>query len=180
MTFLPYEKFVIKTHLSPDVIMVRLEGATETQKKWAFFWQEHKPYRGKIVGNEFGISRWISYRNDFLPMIQGHINPEMDGSSVYVIMSMYWFVILFVCIWLSFYLLFFLASIANVLDVFQSSSYSFNWLVCIAPLGALLFVYLLTTVSFKTEAAKSQRFLEDLLESDDVTELGLFETELNT
>lgn len=179
MTFLPYEKFVIKTHLAPDIILKRLDGATETGIRWGFFWQEHKPYRGKITGYEFKISRWNSYRNDFRPIIKGRINPELGGSGVYVTMSMDLSVIVFMCLWLGFFLLISLASIGQVLAIFQSG-FSLERLVSIAfPLGFLLFGYLLTIVSFKIEAIQSRKFLNNLLESNNVIELGLFETEPN-
>lgn len=177
MTFLPYEKFVIKTHLAPDIILKRLDEATEAGSRWAFFWQEHKPYQGKITGNEFEIHRWISYRNSFLPMIKGRIDPEMGGSKVYVTMSMHILVILFMCVWLGFFLLASLASISDVLISFYSGT-AFNWLAAV-PLGFVLFGYLMIMFGFKTEAAKSRKFLNELLESNDVIELGLFETELN-
>lgn len=179
MILLPYEKFVIKTYLAPDIILKRLAEATEPSSKWAFFWQRHKPYQGKIRENEFEIHRWSSYRNDFRPMIHGNINPERGGSSVYVVMTMHWSMIIFMCIWLSLFLLALLASIVNTLTVSQSSVYSFNWFVCVAPTFSLLFIYLMPLVSFKVEATKSRKFLGDLLESDDVTELGLLETELD-
>jgi hypothetical protein len=182
MMFLPYERFVIKTHLDPNSVLSKLETVAETTSRFSLFsTEERKPYWGKFKDNRFEINRRIHFRNSFLPVIKGRVNLDVTGSIIMVTMHLEIIVIVFLCIWFGGIIYSFPRLISELITVIQSGDFAnVNSMGFALPLGLLLFGYLLTMIAFKYEAINSKTFLTDLLEAKQIIELGLFETELNT
>jgi hypothetical protein len=182
MKFLPYERFVIKTHLDPNSVLSKIESIAETTNRFSFFsTEEWKPYWGKFKDNRFKINRRIHFRNSFLPVIKGRVNLDINGSIIMVTMHLEILVIMVLCIWFGGIFYSFPRLISELVVIIRSGEIASTDLVELAiPLGFLLFGYLLTTITFKYEAMNSKAFLTKLLDAHQVVELGLFETELNT
>lgn len=101
MKFLPTENITYKTRLKEDEIIRRLSDCIEPEKTFRFgifSSGSTKSYEGKINGQTFNIKRIISYRNSFLPRINGVIERDFDGLTIKVKMRLHTFVIVFLCI----------------------------------------------------------------------------------
>lgn len=182
MRLLPYERFVIKTHLDPNSVLSKIEGITETTSRISLFsTEERKPYWGKFKDNRFNINRRIHFRNSFLPVIKGRVNLDVNGSIIMVTMQLEILVIIVLCIWFGGILYSFPRLFIELYELVRSGKFStVNMAGFALPLGLLLFGYLVVMIAFKYEAMNSKAVLTNLLEAQQVIELGLFETELNT
>ena len=101
--YLPYEDYTLTTKLSTSEVFKRLSNNIDHKKSAFPFWNKTsnaKPYYGQFFENTFEISRVISYRNSFLPVIKGEISPHIGGTKVVIKMSPTIGVILFMCIWM--------------------------------------------------------------------------------
>lgn len=180
--FLPYERFVIKTHLDPNLVLSKIESVAETTSRFSLFsTEERKPYWGKFKDNRFEINRRIHFRNSFLPVIKGRVNLDVNGSIIMVTMHLEVLVILFLGIWFGGVISSFPRLVSELIVIIRSGEFAnVNLVGFLVPVGLILFMYLVTLIVFKHEAMNSKAFLMDLLKAHQVIELGLFETELNT
>lgn len=178
MMFLPYERFVIKTHLDPNTVLSKIDSIAErpTDRFSLFYTNEGKPYLGNLKDNCFELNRYIHFRNSFLPVIKGRVNLDVHGSIIMVTMRLSICVIIFLSVCLGEIVY---GSFSRLVETIQSGEFATVDLV-VHPFGLLLFLYLFTMIFFKYESLKSKFFLTDLLEAQQVIELGLLETELNT
>lgn len=120
----------------------------------------HNPYEGSINGSSFKINRIIGYRNSFLPIINGVIEKDFNGTKIKVKMRLHTFVIVFMFIWfggVGIGCLAFLPMIFNSQD-FES--------MVLIPFGMLIFGYALVTGGFKYESIKSKKYLAQLFEAE--------------
>src|SRR5689334_3873655 len=88
--FLPFNRFVLETPLTPADIRQRLIMNVEERRQFKFsFVREEttKPYEGEVSTFNFDISRIIRNRNSFLPEIRGSISP-MQGMTLIKITMM--------------------------------------------------------------------------------------------
>lgn len=163
MSFLPIEKITYKTRLNQDEIFKRLSEIVEPKKilRFGIFRNNSsKTYEGEFNTNSFEIQRIISYRNSFLPIINGTIEKEFDGMAIHMKMRLHVFVMIFLCIWCGVILL------ATIILLSQTFS---NWdlgLFSLIPIGMLLFAYVLTMGAFKYESNKSKKELQNLFEAE--------------
>ncbi len=178
MLFLPYERFVIKTHLDPKTVLARIDSIAERPTGILFYTDEGKPYLGKLRDNRFELSRYIRFRNSFLPVIKGRVNPDVNGSIIMVTMRVSICVIIFMSVWFGGIIYGFFSGLVKIIQSGKWATTNFEGIAIF--LGFLLFGYLLTMVGFKYESMKSEDFLTDLLEADQVIDLGFLETEMNT
>lgn len=163
MKFLPTENITYKTRLKEDEIIRRLSDCVEPEKTFRFdifSSGSTKKYEGQINGHTFKINRIISYRNSFLPRIEGKIERDLDGLIIKVKMRLHIFVIVFLCIWCSGVGL---GCIALLRQALNSSEFNPATLI---PFGMLIFVYLLTMGGFKFESNKSKKDLQRIFEAD--------------
>jgi hypothetical protein len=163
MKFLPTEKITYRTKLKEDEIINRLGAYIEPKKTFRFglFGSgSTKSYEGQIIGHTFKINRIISYRNSFLPRIEGIIKREFDETTVLVKMRLHIFIIVFLCLWCSGvgYLCFTLFP-----QKIRNSDFSLEMLI---PIGMLLFVYAVTMAAFKFESRKSKKDLQNIFEAN--------------
>ena len=175
MKMIPYERLILRSPLRPVDALKRLEE--NIQPKQAYLWPRtgQKPYQGKIEGSNFNVRRIISYRNSFLPMIDGVIQPEMGGSSIAIRMHPHIAVTVFMGLWFAAFTLFFLYSLVGIL--FSPSNSAFQqpvWQeIDFLPLGMIIFGYVLTLASFKFESNKSKNFFRELFQATEMNESGI-------
>ncbi len=165
--FLPSENIIYKTSLKQEEVLKRLENILEAEKMIRFrifSKRSSKPYEGYLYGNEFSMSRIISYRNSFLPTINGLVKKELDGTSIKVKMRLPVFAIVFLSIWYGALVLAFIVLIVQTLN-----KEGFNP-VMLVPLGMMIFAYLLTMGAFKFESSKTKNYLKNLLEAEIIEE----------
>lgn len=178
MWFLPYETLAIKTQLNNKELIQRITEVTDTTGDYHIFsfLTSHKPYRGKIKIDGFEISRWINYRNSFLPIIRGEIAPELSGASIKIIMHPHFIVIIFIFILVSGSIAPILRQMLNAILALQSATSFINEFskVQFDLLVFPLFAYGLTMFGFKIESIKSKKYLKELFEAREVTEYSLF------
>ena len=163
MKFLPTENIIYKTRLKEEEIIRRLSDSIEPEKTFRFGIFSSgttKSYEGQINGQTFDIKRIISYRNSFLPRINGIIERDFDGMTIKVKMRLHIFVIVFLCIWCGGVGL---GCIAFLTQAFSKSEFNPATLI---PFGMLIFVYALTMGSFKYESNKSKKDLRTIFEAD--------------
>ncbi|MCT7958581.1 hypothetical protein [Laspinema palackyanum] len=158
----PSQRFTITTYLSPDDVQKKLMRVVEPPPQGIQFqWKRsEKPYQGQIGEHSFKISRIISYRNSFLPQIEGRIQPHGRGSQIEIKMKLHPAVMIFMCVWLGIVgqgVLMFLAVL------FQEE---FDPLFLI-PVGMLIFGLALPWVGFLPEAKGSKQFLIELFQAEE-------------
>src|SRR5665213_4281650 len=98
MKLIPYVAFSIITHDPADVVARRLSENID-RPRW--FWNRPSKllYIGKVWDGGFMVVPIVQYRNSFMPVIRGRIEPGLFGATVHVTMSVHWIVLNFVCIW---------------------------------------------------------------------------------
>ncbi|MCT7982521.1 hypothetical protein NG796_04365 [Laspinema sp. A4] len=156
----PSQRFTITTYLSPDDVEKKLIAVVDPPPQGIQFqWKRsEKPYRGQLGEHSFKISRIISYRNSFLPQIEGRIQPHGKGSQIEIEMKLHPIVIIFMCVWLSlvgqFALMF--------LVVLFKEEFEPAFLI---PVGMFIFGLVLPLIGFLPEAKGSKQFLRELFQA---------------
>ena len=172
MKFIPYEHLKIKTRLSADEVSKRLDEVIEPKRSFRWFEANRKPYQGNIEGPSFEISRIIHYRNSFLPIIKGEIQPEMSGSSVHITMRPHGFIIAFMIVWLGGVGFFFFIMLVSFISSMTQNNIR-DAAVLLIPGGMFAFGYALLLGGFKFESIKSKKFFRDLFQAEEVEEMGI-------
>lgn len=162
--FLPFGKLSYFTHLDSREVGSRILANMDVDKNHgsilrfrSMFSSRKNRYSGFASGKEFSMTRNIRYRNSFLPMISGRVEPSGYGTEVTVELKLNTFVIVFGIIWGVGVLL---GSVVAV-TAFLSEGAGF---VAFMPLLMLVFGYLLFTVPFNIEASIFRKDLEQWLE----------------
>ena len=148
MTMIPFENYTLITDLSRDEALMRLEKFIEPLQPIrirALKSEKNKPYEGIIEGNNFKIIRIIGYGNSFVPTIIGQINEELKGSRVKIRMRPKKIVIA---------LFLFLILLATIFFILERN--------LVFYVVALLFMYLLAIILFKTESRRSKIDLNNI------------------
>ena len=158
----PSQRFTITTYLSPDDVQKKLIAVVDPPPQGIQFqWKRsEKPYKGQIGEHSFLISRSISYRNSFLPQIEGRIHAQGRGSQIEIEMKLHPIVLIFMCVWLSmvgqFALMFLWVLFQEEFDPFF-----------LMPVGMFLFGLLLPFIGFLPEAQGSKKFLMELFQAQE-------------
>ncbi len=159
MKYLPFENITYRTKLEPEEIQKRINEVVEPKKTFRmtgiFGRRNHKPYEGSINGNSFSIMRIISYRNSFLPIINGIIEKDFNGNKINVKMRLNIFIMVFMFIWFAGVVI---RCISVLASGFKFGSNSFEPMSLI-PFGMIIFGYALVTGAFKYESNKSIKYL---------------------
>ncbi len=160
-SLIPFESLTITTSLTFSEVLCRLEEVVTTPKPFRitlpFGPPPAKPYEGTISGNTFRISRIITGRNSFIPIIKGYIHSQPFGCSIKITMSLHTIVMAFMILWLW---------TTGSIGMFAL----FAWLVepSVGPiflpiLGMFFFGWLLCLIPFKIESKSAIKFLSILL-----------------
>lgn len=102
-------RFELRSSVSAEAVKLRIRGlirerpgmGQSLREAFGARPQDLPPFIGKLEGNTFNLQRDITYRNSFLPRIQGSIAPAAVGTTVVVSMSLHPLVILFMVLWLA-------------------------------------------------------------------------------
>jgi len=115
MNILPYRKLILHTRLTPQQCIELLKAGTTIADPECLRWREPKntPFLGFIFCDTFKIRRVIDYRNSFLPVINGRIQPIAMGTEIAMTLKPVPLVIAFMCIWFGILLTMFLAALVN-------------------------------------------------------------------
>jgi hypothetical protein len=164
MLFAPFERLTIETPLPPEEVHQRLAQIIEPRQMFRFFSRDHKPYQGSLNHDRFEVSRIIHYRNSFLPVIKGEIQPGLGGSIIDITMHPHPFVIVFMIVWFGFTGTIFAGILCtSLISIWQSEGGSLGNLIGVSlPAGFVLFGYALVMGGFKFESVKSKAFFQEL------------------
>jgi hypothetical protein len=156
----PHRGLPIRTNLSPQQVAERV-GAEVEPRRWIRLWAGgSKAFEGRVDEHGFEMSRIIGYRNSFVPILRGRIEPRDGGCAVHVTMDLHLFVKAFGAVWFSGVLL---GAIACTVATIVNGN----------PLGLLawvlpLFGFLLFTVPFGMEADTAEALLRAMLPDADI------------
>lgn len=96
---LPSFDCCFQTDRTQEEIRVILESVTSTCKN-GFSTGKNRDFIGEIQDLEFRITPNLWYRNSFVPVIKGRIEPDGKKWKVYIMMRMHPFVSVFSVFWL--------------------------------------------------------------------------------
>jgi len=176
MKLIPYERLKIKTSLRAEEALQRLSEKVEPKRFFRMWRPDEKPYQGEITGSTFKVTRIIRYRNSFLPIIKGEVQPEMGRSSVAITMQPHILVLIFMALWMVILAISFFFSLIDYISTIDRAGSSLQTLpeTILASGGILLFSYLLFWGAFKFESVRSKKFFRELFQAEDVEEFELF------
>jgi hypothetical protein len=104
MKLLPYDSFTIQTRDPLPLVRQRLKAQVEDRRIRFGFSRSHAPYEGTVSETGFKISRIIHYRNSFLPVIRGHFETQLDGTTaIQIQMGLHPLVMTFLGFWCLFW-----------------------------------------------------------------------------
>jgi hypothetical protein len=141
----------------PASIIAAIQNTTAPRRQ---FWEARNssaPFEGAVDQGDFTLSRVISYRNSFLPVITGQIVPAPTGSQVVISMRPRWFALVFWIVWMS-GVTAFLAILLLLRHGVQNRPIGIT-----VALGLFIFGYLLCTASFGFEARRAYQMLRNVI-----------------
>lgn len=166
--FIPHEKLKLETSLSKEEVLKRLSANIEEKNsKWNWFSGKSSSnifFGGSLDETGFRVSRNISYKNSFLPEIEGKIEALRFGCTLALTLNLNIFVMIFSSIWFFGVLI---GSIA-VISVYFSSSAANQDAGMLIPILMLVFGSAVFIGFFKYESIKARTFLKELLEASEV------------
>ena len=159
MPLFPFDRVSIQTQLAPHEVIARLASVVEPRKFWRFRGGQ-QPFEGEVNATDFRITRIITYRNSFLPVIRGRVVPDGGGGRLDASFTLHPLVITFLVVWCG--LLFIIGG-----PMWVGALLSGDWHGGpLTTLGLLAFAWLLTSASFTVEARKARTMLAELLVAD--------------
>ena len=92
MNLLPKDEMTIKSPSSPEEMMEEIKKVTQVQDRLSFtairyLKSDVKKFAGEVRENAFKISRIIIGRNSFLPVIEGKVESDGEGSKADIKLS---------------------------------------------------------------------------------------------
>ncbi|MNK00370.1 hypothetical protein D3C87_181540 [compost metagenome] len=173
--FLPVENYTIRTKLSEEEIIGNLKEITHNSGRrsksslfglgTAFVQKSGSRYEGTIESGSFKISRVISYRNSFLPVIKGSVSSFMNQREITISMRLNLFVKLFMSLWL---IITCSISAFVLYQVYSGEKTMDGKLVPFIMAGS---GYLGMMLGFKMESMRSKKELNQLFEAETGTPL---------
>lgn len=163
MNLLPYQNIVFRSELNAVDVSKKLREHIKPETATnSGYWgtRNTKEYEGEISGNNFSIQRIIWFWNSFLPVITGTFIQEPGGTKINMKMRLPTLALI------SVYLIgvFAIALLIGLATAFYTIG-TFSFLL-VAPLGFLIFMYLLTTIAFNLECRKSKKDFKKILEAE--------------
>jgi len=168
--FFPFERFVIRTDLSPDEVRQKVSDAIETRSLRSIYYgrktayPSHKPYRGIVQEDKFRIRQILDTMGRKGPpmriVVEGRICREMDGTVLHLtlmpdILSRVLF--LFLLGFLAF--AFFTELLSRIFSTGKLPVHSVEDLL---PAGVTVLVYVVFTREFKDKAGGEKSSLREL------------------
>ncbi len=155
ISLIPYQKFEIKTQLGQEATRQKLATIVEPRKRRWGWSRSHLPFEGEIKGDEFEISRIIHYNNNFLPILDGCVQDDLNASSLRITARL---TLLGMIMWP----LFLIGPVFVANFIFVDELSFFSW--TIVPF--ILFFYGVSTILFNWELNKAKKILNEQLEVD--------------
>ena len=165
--YLPFENYILTSYLPAYEIEKRIAANIEPKSTSIFSGfnrNSTKPYEGQLVDKNFTISRIISYRNSFLPIIKGNISTYLGETQIRIKMRPATFVLVFMSLWLGIVGLVCIGIIFIGLLSFEALLQNGFSLLLLIPFAMFIFGALLITLAFRAESKKSKEFLATLFE----------------
>ena len=160
-SLIPFESLTITTSLTFSEVLHRLDEVVTPPKFFRinipFGAPPPKPYEGTMSGNTFKISRIITGRNSFLPIIEGEIYSQPFGCSIKIRMSLHKIVLAFIILWL------WTTGSIGMFSLFAWFVEPSVGAIFIPILGMFFFGWFLCLIPFKIEAKSAIKFLSILL-----------------
>ena len=160
-SLIPFESLTITTSLTFSEVLHRLDEVVTPPKFFRinipFGAPPAKPYEGTMSGNTFKISRIITGRNSFLPIIEGEIYSQPFGCSIKIRMSLHKIVLAFIILWL------WTTGSIGMFSLFAWFVEPSVGAIFIPILGMFFFGWFLCLIPFKIEAKSAIKFLSILL-----------------
>jgi hypothetical protein len=154
MPFLPFETLVIETSLSKEEVAANLADNIEPAKTIRFWIKpDRKTFEGHLINDEFKITRIISYRNSFLPVINGELQTIDNSTHITMKMRLHVAVIIFMTVWFSGIMLLLVIGLANTNN---------HNAVLVVPFGMLLFGYALMMGCYLFESSRAKQILTEI------------------
>ena len=154
---IPFDHFVIHSRMSSAEAIQALQAVVEPRKLFRFSSTGAKPFQGMVQASGFRITRIIGYRNSWLPIVAGTVEPAPGGSLIRIHMRLMVIIGLFSAFWLG--------AVALVAVGFLIKA---SWQrieaapMILMPIGMLAFGLALTNGGFWFEANKQKRMLIDI------------------
>jgi hypothetical protein len=162
---LPYQTRVFQSALSEAQVLERLRDAVEPER-WFRVRAAVRPFEGTVEGRTFRIQRIIRYRNSFLPLLHGKVEPTPGGPvQILVAFRLAPSVTAFMTLW--FGLLLLIGS-----RVLRQASAPGHAQPLLAVGGMLVFGVVLVVGGFGVEASRATRLLEELFSARQSPPIG--------
>lgn len=166
--FTPYEKLKIETTLSKDEVVKRLSAtidSTGSTRNWFTGINSSNLYFGGTLSETgFQIRRNISYKNSFLPEIEGKIEALRFGCTIELKLKLNILAMIIGSVW---FLGMLIASI-GVLSVYFTSAPADKDMGMFIPVFMIIVGAPFFIGFFKYESNKARRFLKELLDASEV------------
>ena len=149
---IPYEQYSFAVNIPSEKVLSLIKENTEP-RRW-FQWTGTKLFWGEVGEGTFSIYRQIRGRNSFLPLIKGKVLSQRDKTVIELKLHLHPAAIVFLVILFPVLI----QELMIFLEVlFQNINTSGSMhLESFAPVGLVLFIYLLTTISFQFEVVKAK------------------------
>jgi hypothetical protein len=179
-SLLPFDRYTLVTGLKVAEVMRRMEENVAPKRLTSNLvvtrWGQNdthadKPYAGIIREQNFEISRVITYKNSFLPVIKGEVTHFLGQTEIKVTSRPHISVLVFCTFWMSVVFLLCLVLTFGIIKNGFEINKGFDP-ACLIPYAMLVFGGLLFVGPYKIEANKTRKFLADLLEGEEVNEAG--------
>ncbi|MCA9227000.1 MAG: SRPBCC family protein [Planctomycetales bacterium] len=154
MKLLPYDTMTIHVPLPVESVKELLRQHV-APVRWFRRVTKRVAFKGQVSESRFKISRSIEYRNSFLPFLDGTFEPEAEGTTIHVRLTLHPLVVAFLCCWFGSLVLF---AIGNIFPLFRDGEPT----ILFAVGGFAVFSALLTLVGFWAEVPKSRRLLSEI------------------
>ncbi len=160
----PCHEFEIQTPFEPNrVLSIIASEIASTPSGITFrilkYYQKDMGYfAGQIDGNSFKLRRAISYRNSFLPQIEGAVSPDVSGSTVRIRMRLHPLISVFLTFWMVFTILAFVGFATS--EFLKQGHLQYDVL---GPLGMLAAATIVVQSGFWVEAKKQEADLNKML-----------------
>ena len=153
---MPFYLTTLHTPLSPAEAAAALAAITRAPSRRGWFAgpaiaTTDSTFTGAVSEDGFRISRTISYRNSFLPLIEGRLRATPQGSEVRLLMRLFYPVLAFIAV--------FAFTLVRMLD---NAGHDLGGYALFTPLFALV----LTLAAFIPEALIARRRIARALQAD--------------
>jgi hypothetical protein len=164
MNILPFDRYVIHTHLSPDVVLARLEVNVEPYKRIRPL-ELGKAYQGEIAGYRFTITKVHHMRNSPGPIISGEIAAVDGGSEIRMNMrgSDIVFIVVPMVILISLAVL--VLKIVQTITYLRGAGEPPSIVEVIGVAGVATFITVFGLFDYKNEVASARQFFDKLFEA---------------